>query len=453
MDFLAFDFETANHNKGSVCALGIVIVKDNIIYDKKHFYINPLQQFDEFNIKIHKITPEMVKDAPTFDKLWNDIGELFITYPLVAHCAKSADLAMLNEACLSNNITPPIPIEVYDTMELAKSNLNLENNKLKTVSKFFNIDLSNHHDPLCDAIATAEIFINFLSSNKYGVYPIISNSGKTTNPKKRLIPVHGLIPPKENFVLFQSPEEKNAYLKNNDLPNSLKPCFYNGIYSEDYCRCEVVGYQQPNLSVIELDEHLHCITNEHLKDMQPSSKSKYYIDYLSSFPTYSNEYFYIKNRCEKIFENSAFREKVSVNLNLDKSVSFTFCGQKPFGFSLMKQYYSIIIKNDYFKSINLSILDIEFQVSNLKSAPDFTRILINQNINEFYKVVDYIFSFCEKYVDEHYVSENMFDCCHRYMECSDALRCTNPDIMHAKGCSYRNKLSNGIVFYGKNRNV
>lgn len=46
-----------------------------------------------------------------------------------------------------------------------------------------------------------------------------------------------------------------------------------------------------------------------------------------------------------------------------------------------------------------------------------------------------------------------FDCCSRYEACSDAGRCINPDPSRGLLCSYRKKLENGIVFYGKNKNT
>ena len=46
-----------------------------------------------------------------------------------------------------------------------------------------------------------------------------------------------------------------------------------------------------------------------------------------------------------------------------------------------------------------------------------------------------------------------FSCCSRYEECSNARICTNPNKALAVRCSYRKKLKNGTVFFGKNRNV
>lgn len=46
-----------------------------------------------------------------------------------------------------------------------------------------------------------------------------------------------------------------------------------------------------------------------------------------------------------------------------------------------------------------------------------------------------------------------FDCCSRYLECSDARRCIHPDPQFGLKCGYRLVLKEGRIFYGKNRNV
>lgn len=163
---------------------------------------------------------------------------------------------------------------------------------------------------------------------------------------------------------------------------------------------------------------------------------------------------YLKYICkcrDLVFNNSPFNEKVFINENSDKSISLIFCGQKPFGFKNMQNNYSFIIKNDYFALLDMNTVEVSYEISNLKSLPDFTRILIPKKFDDFEIFVDYIFSFSEKYVDEHYIPEYTYDCCSRYMECSDALHCVNPNPLHARSCTYRKKLHNGIIFFGKNR--
>lgn len=46
-----------------------------------------------------------------------------------------------------------------------------------------------------------------------------------------------------------------------------------------------------------------------------------------------------------------------------------------------------------------------------------------------------------------------WDCCSRYLDCSDAKTCIHPDKAFALSCGYRKILSSGRIFYGKNRNI
>lgn len=46
-----------------------------------------------------------------------------------------------------------------------------------------------------------------------------------------------------------------------------------------------------------------------------------------------------------------------------------------------------------------------------------------------------------------------WDCCSRYMECSNAKRCVHPDPALALKCGYRKILASGKIYYGENRNV
>ncbi len=61
--------------------------------------------------------------------------------------------------------------------------------------------------------------------------------------------------------------------------------------------------------------------------------------------------------------------------------------------------------------------------------------------------------FCALIYDLFMRMPHQFSCCHRYMECSNAKRCTDPDTEHALGCEYRRNLQKGIIFFGVNRNV
>lgn len=86
MDFVAFDFETANRHNHA-CSLGLAVVENNAVVKTMHWLINPEAEFDPFNVSIHHITADDVADAPTFGELWGEISEYICKYPLVAHNA------------------------------------------------------------------------------------------------------------------------------------------------------------------------------------------------------------------------------------------------------------------------------------------------------------------------------------------------------------------------------
>lgn len=46
-----------------------------------------------------------------------------------------------------------------------------------------------------------------------------------------------------------------------------------------------------------------------------------------------------------------------------------------------------------------------------------------------------------------------WDCCSRYLECSNAKSCVHPDKAFALSCGYRKILSSGRIFFGENRNI
>ena len=66
MKLTAIDFETANGNAASVCAVGISVMEDGAVEEKYYSLIRPEKNVSWFapgNISIHGIYPDDVKDA------------------------------------------------------------------------------------------------------------------------------------------------------------------------------------------------------------------------------------------------------------------------------------------------------------------------------------------------------------------------------------------------------
>ncbi len=158
-NFIAIDFETANHQRTSACQIGIVVVRDSIIIEEFVSYIQPVPFYfrDDF-IDIHGITPETVKNAPFFSMVWNNIKEIITNSEIIVAHNAPFDMGVLKE-CLSyygiNSKLPPS----FCTVKLARKKLpELENHRLSTVCRHLGISL-NHHEALSDAKGCAEILL------------------------------------------------------------------------------------------------------------------------------------------------------------------------------------------------------------------------------------------------------------------------------------------------------
>ena len=88
-----------------------------------------------------------------------------------------------------------------------------------------------------------------------------------------------------------------------------------------------------------------------------------------------------------------------------------------------------------------------YNITQIKSCPDFIRVHFS-SLEDIKNMKDAFIAIAKGF----YVPV-AFDVCSRYLQCSDALQCVDPDPKHALGCSYKKKLENGIVFFGKNRNI
>ncbi|SMC64370.1 exonuclease domain-containing protein [Sporomusa malonica] len=159
MNFVAIDFETANRDPASACSLGLIVVKDGVITEQKQWLIQPPNlSFDYRHIKIHGITPELVKDAPTFDLIWEDIKSCIDNQVIVAHNAPF-DVNVLHNAAAAYSLKLP-SFKSLCTVELSRRAWpELKNHQLSTVAGSLGLDL-DHHNSKSDALVCANIVMS-----------------------------------------------------------------------------------------------------------------------------------------------------------------------------------------------------------------------------------------------------------------------------------------------------
>jgi DNA polymerase-3 subunit epsilon len=160
-DFAAIDFETANHERTSICSVGVVIVRSGGIAEKIHKLIRPEPDYYFFTY-IHGISKENTKNAPIFPDVWAEIAPKIAGLPLVAHNAPF-DEGCLKAAHRCYGMDYP-DYEFHCTCRASCRVFggDLPDHKLPTVSAHCGHGLDNHHHALADAEAAAMIAMKIL---------------------------------------------------------------------------------------------------------------------------------------------------------------------------------------------------------------------------------------------------------------------------------------------------
>lgn len=165
-DYISVDIENPNTRGNSICSIGIIIVKDNKIIDKKYSLINPEDRFDINNSKINGLTYADVKDAPTFKEYWKIIEDLFKNNVIVGHNI-TYDLSVISKALERYDIDAPV-FNYYCTLKLSRKYINTNSYSLDSLCDLLKINLDNHHNALEDALASQQIFEYLNKRNDIG---------------------------------------------------------------------------------------------------------------------------------------------------------------------------------------------------------------------------------------------------------------------------------------------
>jgi DNA polymerase III epsilon subunit family exonuclease len=163
-DYVVFDFETtgAKVPPCRVTEVGAYHVKDGKIVGEFQTLINPECEIPLFITQLTRISDSMVRNAPKFAEIADDLLEFMGDSVLVAHNARF-DMMFLNHEIGLIHQGYKMKNPQLCTVKLSRRLLpHIENHKLNTVARHFCVDLTNHHRAAADAHATAKIFINLL---------------------------------------------------------------------------------------------------------------------------------------------------------------------------------------------------------------------------------------------------------------------------------------------------
>ncbi|MDF9799733.1 DNA polymerase-3 subunit epsilon [Catalinimonas alkaloidigena] len=164
MNFVALDFETANHRRESVCEIGIAIVQDGIVREQKSWLVRPRDNwFNSMNTRIHGIDATKVADAPEFDELWQSVSGYFEGANVIAHNA-SFDLSVLRHVLAQYELPFPELSYACSLQVARRAWRGFPSYGLSALSQRFGISL-NHHAAGSDAEACAHIMLRAMEAH------------------------------------------------------------------------------------------------------------------------------------------------------------------------------------------------------------------------------------------------------------------------------------------------
>ncbi|MEP6466800.1 MAG: 3'-5' exonuclease [Parafilimonas sp.] len=152
------DLETTGIDLATDKIVEIAIVKlmpDGTVC-KKRKIINPQKPIPAASSNIHGITDEMVKDAPTFKQIANEIKQFLANCDLGGYNSNRFDVPMLVEEFLRAGLE--FSMEGRKMVDVQKIFHQMEQRTLTAAYKFYcNKILENAHSAEADAAATLEI--------------------------------------------------------------------------------------------------------------------------------------------------------------------------------------------------------------------------------------------------------------------------------------------------------
>ena len=173
MDFIALDFETANHQRDSVCEMGIAVVVNGRVTESRSWLVRPqLNWFHAMNTRIHGIDAKRVANEPEFDQIWEEAKCYFENANLIAHNA-SFDIGVLRRVLTQYDLSPPTITYSCSLAVARRAWKGLPSYGLKALAQRFDIPL-NHHSAEPDAIASAKIMLRALEEHQVKEFSDIS---------------------------------------------------------------------------------------------------------------------------------------------------------------------------------------------------------------------------------------------------------------------------------------
>jgi DNA polymerase-3 subunit epsilon len=168
MNLACLDFETANHSRVSICAVGVAVFEDGQLIESLHWLVRPPQGhgwFHEIFTDCHGLTHLDVHDAPEFPAIASELlARLNRADFVIAHNA-AFDIDHLRHTLAHFGLPMP-KFDYLCTCHLAKRVWpDLPNHRLDSLTAHIGHNF-NHHHAQSDAEAAGHVLLAMMKSVK-----------------------------------------------------------------------------------------------------------------------------------------------------------------------------------------------------------------------------------------------------------------------------------------------
>jgi DNA polymerase III epsilon subunit len=164
--FAVLDVETTGldaNNGARICEVGSIKIKAGKEVERYHSLVHPEIPIPEDARKIHKISDEMIKDAPTFKIICTPLRQFLAGTVLIAQNA-SFDMGFLNAEFQRSGMTK-LSIPAVDTIALARRvRPGLASYALDRLAHHFRIPFDTRHRSIGDCEVTVKVFLECLKT-------------------------------------------------------------------------------------------------------------------------------------------------------------------------------------------------------------------------------------------------------------------------------------------------
>ena len=199
-EYCVFDLETTgiSHITEKITEVGIIKIKNGEVIDTFESFVNPEKPIPEEVVNVTHITDDMVKDAPTIDKLMPKILEFMKGSVLVAHNA-DFDIGFMKHNC--EQLGLEFEFSHIDTLRLAKAIYpEFGRYRLGYIAEKLGIKVDVAHRALDDVKTLVAVFKEMILKAKDNKAEKIDDFDNVFETDFRKLPTYHMIILAQNYV-------------------------------------------------------------------------------------------------------------------------------------------------------------------------------------------------------------------------------------------------------------